>query len=181
MIWIRTRPKNPKTLPYGASYNAATVGDHRAAVLMSGLRHHLSRPRRRQPVSGFIAVQEGKSQDLPAMTLPVPTSSALPASNRRHEKTESGQPCCWLVSKISTRFRLRHHRRCWASSPFCKSGWRGGHRRLRARYLSRPALATRAGGPPDAGPPSLLRGFGVTPAARALHRGLPRKCPSDDG
>jgi predicted N-acetyltransferase YhbS len=60
MIWIGTRPKNPKTLPYGASYNAATVGDHRAAVLVSGLRHHLSRPRRRQPVSGFIAVQEGK-------------------------------------------------------------------------------------------------------------------------
>jgi transposase len=37
MIWIRTRPKNPKTLPYGASYSAAT-----RTQLINAIRGHLT-------------------------------------------------------------------------------------------------------------------------------------------
>ena len=51
-----------------------------------------------------------------------------------------------------------------------------------ARWPSKaPSPAFIAACSSDAGPPSLLRGFGATPAARARHRGLLRKCPSDDG
>jgi hypothetical protein len=141
MIWIRTRPKNPKTLPYGASYNAATVGDHRAAVLMSGLRHHLSRPRRRQPVSGFIAVQEGKiagfachDATCPNFFGPTPSSAVLgpqPIMQKRLARWPSKAPSPVFIAACSS----------------------------------------------DAGPPSLLRSFGATPAARALHRGSPRRSP----
>ena len=69
----------------------------------------------------------------------------------------------------AARFRLRHHRRSWASSLLFKGGWRSGHRGLRARHLSRPALALH---------PRSWRLLSPTLLATRLNQPIPNACAS---